>query len=248
MKGDMKKLVQQVFNRFGLQVRRADQGVSYTNPYSEQVRLLQKQHVNCVFEIGAADGRDTIKYAEFFPHAQVVAFEPVPDSFAKLQQSTQYEPRISSVNAAMSDVVGTAGFNIAEWPDASSLFPANLTGSTFDDYNVAKKTIQVKTETIDNYCHSENIPAIDLLKMDAQGAELSILKGAEKMFEQKRVGLIYTEVNFLDIYQGAGPYDSIAAYLRTYDFQLHNLYDLFTNQKGQLTWGDAIFIRADLVD
>jgi FkbM family methyltransferase len=248
MKGDMKKLVQQVFNRFGLQIRRADRGVSYVDPYSEQVRLLQSQNVNNVFEIGAADGRDTIRYTELFPTAKVFAFEPVPNSFLKLQQTTQDKPQVSVLNAAMSDVVGTASFNIAEWPDASSLFASNRTGSTFDDYNVAKTTIQVKTETIDNYCQCENIQAIDLLKMDAQGAELSILKGAEKMFEQRRVGLIYTEVNFLDIYQGAGPYDSIAAYLRFHDFQLHNFYDLFTNQKGQLTWGDAIFIRSDLVE
>jgi FkbM family methyltransferase len=248
MKGQLKEFIQTSLNRVGLQIRRVDRGVSYTDVYSEQVRLLQDRQVNTVFEVGAADGRDTLSYAALFPNARVFAFEPVPASFQKLKESTQQEQRICSINTALCNTVGTAKFNLAEWPDASSLFPANQTGSTFDEYNQSKAHIQVQTETIDHYCQEHKIDNINLLKMDAQGAEFDILNGAESMLQKGRIDLIYTEVNFMEIYQGAKSYDAIAGYLRKYGFQLHNLYGLTTNQKGQLTWGDAIFVREKWID
>jgi FkbM family methyltransferase len=248
MKGQVKELVQKSLNQMGLQIRRVDQGVSYVDPYAEQVRLLAKQSVKTVFEVGSADGRDCLHYTELFPEATVHAFEPVPLSFEKLQaKAFTSQGRVIPCNVAMSNEVGIATFNIAEWPDASSLLPANQTGSTFDAYNAPKSSIQVNTETIDHYCKTTGIEMIDLLKMDAQGAELSILQGAAQTLQQGRIKLIYAEVNFLEIYQGAGLYHALAAYLETKGFQLHNLYGLATNQKGQLAWGDAIFIRSDLM-
>jgi FkbM family methyltransferase len=247
-KGQFKGLIQSAFNRFGLQIRSVDPDVSYIDPYIEQVRLLQNRRVETVFEIGAYDGRDTMRYASLFPHAQVHSFEPVPESFAKLQAATQCEQRISVVNAAMSDTVGTAVFNLAEWIDASSLLPANRTNSTFDDYSNQGDKIQVQTMTIDAYCQEYQVERIDLLKMDAQGAEYSILQGAKTMLQSGKIGLIFTEVNFMDLYQGAKPYDAIASHLRDQGFRLHNLYGLISNQKGQLAWGDAIFIREDWID
>jgi FkbM family methyltransferase len=248
MKGQLKEFIQTSLNRVGLQIRRVDQGVSYTDPYVEQVRLLQDRQVNTVFEVGAADGRDALSYAALFPHARIFAFEPVPASFQKLKEVVQKEQRISAINMAVSDTVGTAKFNLAEWNDASSLFSANKTGSTFDEYNQSRTNIQVQTESIDHFCQAYKIDNINLLKMDAQGAEFDILNGAETMLKEGRIDLIYTEVNFMEIYKGAKSYDEIAGYLRKYGFHLHNLYGLATNQKGQLAWGDAIFVREKLIE
>jgi FkbM family methyltransferase len=246
----VKEVIQKTFNRFGLQIRKMDQGVSYVDPYVEQCRLLENHSVEVVFEVGAADGRDCLRYAELFPNSQIHAFEPVPASFAKLQKqigALEKENRIKIVNAALSDTPGTAKFNLARWDDASSLLQANNTGSTFDEYNTMREVIEVKTETIDNYCHTAGIDRIDLLKMDAQGAELNVLKGADNVLRRFPIPLIYTEVSFLNIYDGGAPFDVLAAHLRDKGYQLHNLYGLATNQKGQLAWGDAVFVHEQLL-
>jgi hypothetical protein len=65
------------------------------------------------------------------------------------------------------------------------------------------------------------------------------------MLQQGEIKLIYAEVNFLEIYKGAGSYHAIAAQLQAQGFQLHNLYGLVTNQKRQLACCGAIFIRSD---
>ena len=55
-----KATLQKVFNDFGYQIRKIETGVSFTDSYQEQKRLLQHSTVQTIFEVGAADGRDCI--------------------------------------------------------------------------------------------------------------------------------------------------------------------------------------------
>lgn len=55
--------------------------------------------------------------------------------------------------------------------------------------------IEVKTQTLDNFCLSEKINFIDVLKIDSESNELNILKGAEKLLLQNKIYLIYTEIS-----------------------------------------------------
>lgn len=58
----------------------------------------------------------------------------------------------------------------------------------------------VKVSTIDRYCADKKIERIDLLKSDTQGFELEVLKGARHMLVERRVGAIYVEITFAQLY------------------------------------------------
>ena len=242
MTGRFKILTQQVANRFGYQIRRLNTGVELINPYAEQRRILG-QNIKTVFEVGAADGRDCLRYSELFPIAQIFAFEPVPESFSKIIEKSAQCPRLHAHNIALSNEPGIAEFHLSNWIDASSLLKPKATGSTFDVYQASKRSIKVSVDTIDNICARERLSHIDLLKMDAQGAELKILSGATKMLEGGAIDLIFTEVHFLDSYEGSARFDQIMSLLVRHGFHFHNFYGLNQNQRGQATWGDAIFVH-----
>jgi len=235
---------QRIFGMFGYHLRKLESGVRIDDSFDEQLRLAGGD-VLTIFEVGAADGRDTSIYAQRYPRAIVHAFEPLPENFAKLQAVAEAEPRIRPENMAVSSKSGTAAFHVAALPDASSLFSARSTGSTFDKYTQKKKSIEVNVTTLDEYCLGVKIDKIDILKMDAQGAELDILKGSKNLIENKRVGLIYTEVNFMKIYDGSCRFHDVAAYLDQLDYELHAIYDQHHNQFGRLAWADAIFLPKD---
>src|SRR5205085_11763068 len=57
----------------------------------------------------------------------------------------------------------------------------------------APKEIACSFSTLDEFCGQENIDKIDLLKIDAEGHELEVLKGARRMIEQKKVNWIHFE-------------------------------------------------------
>jgi FkbM family methyltransferase len=242
MTGKLKLILQQVANRFGYQIRRLNSGVDLVDPYSEQLRIIGS-NASTVFEVGAADGRDCLRYAELFPTAQVFAFEPVPESFTKVFEKSIRCPRIHAFNLALSDKPGDSKFYISNWIDSSSLLMPKQTGSTFDVYQAAKTSITVTVDTIDQVCIREKVGHIDLLKMDAQGAELKILSGASQMLARESIDLIFTEVHFLESYEGAARFDQIMALLAGYGFKFHNFYGLNHNQRGQATWGDALFVH-----
>lgn len=232
---------QRVFNMFGYHLSKLERGVRIDDSFEEQLRLAGDT-IATIFEVGSADGRDTRTYADRCTKAIVHAFEPLPENFAKLRNIAEHEPRIVPINMAVSSKAGTASFHVAALADASSLFRARSTGSTFDKYTSKKKIIEVMVTTLEEYCGKEKIERIDILKMDAQGAELEILKGAEGMIREKNISLIYSEVNFMRIYDGSCQFHEVTAYLEKFNYRLHAIYNQHHNQFGRLAWADAIYL------
>jgi len=241
-KGDLKHQIQKLIGKTGYQLKRVDPGVSMDDPYAMQ-RTLLGPDIDTIFEVGAADGSDTENYCRTYPKATVYAFEPLDESFAKVQARMPSNPGLKPFQVALSDHEGEATFFVAEWNDSSSLLPPRETGSNFDAYQKTKSEQTVKTTTLDAFREREGIDRIDLLKVDAQGAELSILNGAEGTFDAGLIDLVFIEVQFLPIYEGAARYDELATFLYSKGFSLLNLYDLQHNQRGQLCWGDALFVH-----
>lgn len=242
MKGGLKLKVQRFANRLGYQIRRMDQGVDIVDAYAEQRRILGDR-VRTVFEVGAADGRDSLRYAELFPAAKVFAFEPVPESFAQLAAKAATCPRISGFNVAIADRPGSAEFHLSNWIDASSLLKAKATGSTFDAYQASSRSITVQVDTLDGVCRREGVEHIDLLKMDVQGAELRILEGAAETFARGAVDMVYSEVHFMESYEGAARFDQVMGWMLGHGLRFHGLYDINHNHRGQMTWCDALFVH-----
>jgi FkbM family methyltransferase len=242
MIGSIKMAVQSFANRLGYQIRRMDRGVDIVNAYAEQRRILGGG-VRTVFEVGAADGRDSLRYAELFPAANVFAFEPVPELYGQLAAKAAGCPRITGFNVALADRQGSAEFHLSNWIDASSLLRPKATGSTFDAYQASSRSITVNVDTLDAVCRREGIEHIDLLKMDAQGAELRILEGASEVFARGAVDMVYSEVHFMESYEGAARFDQVMSWLLGRGLRFHGLYDINHNHRGQMTWCDALFVH-----
>lgn len=240
MKGAWKMAIQSLFRRAGYHIRKLEAGTSLDNPYAEQRRLAGDART--IFEVGAADGRDCESYRRDFPASVVHAFEPLPENFGKLAARADADPNINAHQLALTDTAGVATFHIGAWADSSSLLKAMDTGSTFDAYQASTGTIEVRTDTLDAIAAAHGVDRIDILKMDAQGAELAILRGGEKLLEARAIQLVYTEAQFRPLYDGAGTFAEIATYLGQHGFVLHNLYNIHHNQHGIACWCDALFV------
>ena len=85
--------------------------------------------------------------------------------------------------------------------------------------------IDVQTQTLDYFCFSNNIKCIDLLKLDTEGNEFNVLKGAEKLLSENRIKVIYTEIsgtkkNFNDKVK------KIVNLLNSYNFEHKKIYKM----------------------
>ena len=158
-----------------------------------------------IIEAGAFDGKDSKKLSTLFPKSTIHAFEPVPEIFEELTKQTHSYANIYRYQKALSDKTGTTVFYIAENPkkpgkicQAGTVLPPKdrLKKSPI----IYPKTIQVPTTTVDQWAHENNIKKVDLMWLDLQGHELSVLQAAPQIIQT--TSFIFLEVNFIEAYHG----------------------------------------------
>jgi len=184
-------------------------------PIKKELQMIfAKCEPSVIFDIGACEGEDSIRYSLLFDKAIVYSFEPLPSNYAKcLTNFTEFSnTHIKAFQLALSNTNGVANFFISsgrpegtedsDWNfgnKSSSLYPPEP--SYKQNYWLKfENKIEVKTQTITSFCKEQLIQKIDFIHMDVQGAELNVLKGAEdKLYS---INAIWLEVENVSMYQG----------------------------------------------
>jgi hypothetical protein len=81
---------------------------------------------------------------------------------------------------------------------------------------------------------------VDLLKIDVQGYELSVLEGGAKTLE--RTSALLLEVNYVAHYEGAPDFDQVVEAVRKHGFRTFGVSSPYSGRDGPL-WADAMFVK-----
>ena len=176
-----------------------------------------------IVEGGAFHGHDTVQMARTWPNSIIYSFEPIPELFAKGAEQTKQYTNIHPINLALAEKEGTALFWPSENPDkpgkhsqaGSLLKPKERLKHSKIRFN---DPITIETTSLDTWAKSNHITHVDFLWLDLQGYELPVLQGAENLL--KNVQYIYTEVNFIEAYEGQKRYPEIVAWLEAHGFEV----------------------------
>ena len=95
--------------------------------------------------------------------------------------------------------------------------------------------------TLDGYCAEQSIGRLDILKTDTQGYDLEVLAGAAGLLDGHRVGLIFMEISYADVYERGPGLDEVYGFLRDRGFFLVSFYN-FAFKNGRADWSDALFV------
>jgi hypothetical protein len=82
---------------------------------------------------------------------------------------------------------------------------------------------------------------IDLLKSDAQGADLDVLRSAGEFLIPEKIRSVLVEINFANFYHGQNPYYDVLALLDRSGYKPARFYP-YRAHDGWLWWADALFI------
>lgn len=244
LKHEVLKRLRSAANSAGYDIRRCEK-----HCWPDQQALLKETEVMEIADVGASTGDIARRYYEMFPRARIHCFEPIPEAWATSQQRLA-DPSIFCLNQlALSDVAGSREFHLNEAPDTSSLLAGDI-GAAPASYSAllsTKRVIDVTTERLDTYCNELGIHRLDILKMDVQGGELDVLKGAGKLISEQQVQLIYTEVFFVPFYSGQPLFSDISSMLAGHGYALHGMYNTaYNGHTGRLQWADCIFVAPQL--
>ncbi len=115
-----------------------------------------------IVDLGAHAGSFVIKLRSRYPAARVVAVEPAPRTFSRLTRNVGGLPGVTPVNAAVSDKDGEASFTEERLSWGSRLSPTG--GQTVETMTLARLRARYQ------------LPLIDVLKVDIEGAEWDVLR------------------------------------------------------------------------
>lgn len=239
MKSLIKPGIKQLFEHFRYQIGRK-------KPFTVQGQLINARDP-IIFDIGAHVGSITKIYRSLFPRAFIHSFEPFPQSFQELLKNTEGDSRIFCHQKAASCKDGNAIFNANINSATNSLLATDDRGSSFwgDGLLDTISRIQVNTTTVDIFCKETGISNIDILKMDVQGAEFSVLKGATDMLKNQQIALIYTELILCPTYKNQNKFHEYLSFLASFGYELLDFYNPVRNC-NQLIQADFIFLSSAL--
>ncbi len=186
------------------------------------------------------------------PHCRMIAFEPDEREFEKLKnsESVTYLPYALGAKGSRE-----LAFYVAKDAGKSSVYRPNMNVlSGFPDAGryATVQTVRFpgeKVKSLDEALALHQIKGVDFIKLDTQGSELGILKGAQSALPE--VFGCEIEVEFCELYEGQPLFADVDAFMRGHGFELVDLRRAFWKRaawggyigRGQLVFGDALYFR-----
>ena len=138
------------------------------NAFKDQRILLKNLESGIILDVGAHIG-DTVKlYQNYFPGYKIFCFEPFSESCDYLKKRFINDSNINIVETALGSKNETKSLYVSNFSNLNSLQKPNERAWGFAD----KRSVDVETTTLDQFCHKNDIKQIDILKLDVQGSEL----------------------------------------------------------------------------
>lgn len=233
----MKRLLRRFMRRFGLDIVRIAPG---RDPLADMASFLKNDHP-IIFDVGANQGQTVHWLRSGFPASTIHSFEPSPTTFQTLSQQTSHFKDVHLWNCALGSVPGRMKLLENEKSEMSSFLPLGESG-----WGQITRETEVDVKTIDQICDDQKIAHIDILKSDAQGFDLEVFKGAERMMQSNKVGLIFVEVTFSDVYEQLPSFGQLYDHLISRGFRLVSFYQ-FYYQNQLAGWTDALLVHKSLL-
>lgn len=205
--------------------------------FRDILRTHPKVAMNVMFDVGANVGQSAIVYAAHFPEATIWAAEPTDHSFTELTKASADLPRVKPVQIAFGPEAGTARMTMKPTWTRN-----HITNKPLSDL---VKDVQV--DRLDQFCARQGIDHINFLKIDTEGYDLEVLKGATGILPE--VDFVQAETSMNRYNRFHVSYQEVFDFMSDNGFMVYNIYGLsFENRDiAVLRRADPVFINSRLV-
>jgi FkbM family methyltransferase len=151
-----------------------------------------------VFDVGANEGLYSADVWAVNRDAHVFAFEPHPETYSRLLSRASAIEKMTAVNAACGSTAGQ--LVLYDYAGSSGTQHASLHAGIIEEIHKGESVkCVVEVIDLDTFAKEHDISLIHLLKIDAEGHELEVLKGAANLLRENRIRAIQLEFNEMNV-------------------------------------------------
>ncbi len=174
---------------------------------------LKRKNFNpgVIIDIGAYEGFWASDVLEVYPAAKILMVEAQQSKEKILIDFKKAHPATDYVIALLSSKAGEEKY-FRDCETASRILDKDEAGAN---------TYTIKTETLDSLLAKKNFPMPDFLKLDVQGHELEVLKGAQKALSHSQICLL--EVSLLNLGGNPPLFAEVVAFMDQRNFQPYDI-------------------------
>ena len=207
---------------------------------------LPTYRVDIIFDIGANVGQSSKLFLTSFPSSHIYCFELVSDTFRQLQDNLEGNERVDCYQLAFGSYQGTARMVLQ---GSSDMF--FVSGQSKEAPNNDVPTEAVDMVTLDDFCHTKRIDCISYLKIDTEGGDLDVLRGAVSMLTEQRIDLAQLETGMNRTNRRHMSLESLKAFLESHGYFLFGIYEQvneWPTSEPHLRRANSIFISQRLIE
>lgn len=172
------------------------------------LKSLKKLNINYIFDVGSHRGESIDYFIKLKNLKKIQSFEPQKDIFLILKKKYKNNNKVILNQIALSQNENYKDFYINDLSSTSGFSRLNkkslwlkIKNKILNKKNPIINKIKIRSITIDKFIKQKKIKKIDLLKIDTEGHELEVLKGALKTIQEHKVKFILIELHFSKMYQ-----------------------------------------------
>jgi len=221
-------------------VRNVDQ---FSNTY-RLCLAFKEQNITEIYDIGANEGQFAKELRYYGYTHKIISFEPLSIEHATLNNNSKSDKNWEVYErVAIGDENKNIEINISKNSVSSSIL--NIKNEHIDAapesrFVSKQKVNQVKLNDVFKKI-SKNL-SNSFLKIDTQGYEFQVLKGADQVLSNFKGILV--EVSLAELYEGQKNWIEIIDYLKSHGFKIWSIDRGFTNKKnGKTLQVDLVFFR-----
>jgi FkbM family methyltransferase len=238
----LRRLVYETAVRWGWEIRRWPHPATYAGALKQ---ILNSRNINCIIDVGANRGQFALLTRKLGYRGRIVSIEPGLEAFKVLESLAEADKDWLVLRMALGSKPGKVKLHVTSSDDLSSLLPPAACASVyFPEASQVVRVEEVSMSTLsllfDELVKGISDPCV-FLKIDTQGYDFEVLKGAESILP--KISALQIEVAFVPLYEGVPSWHEIILWCESHRFRLHGLFPVLYDPSGYLVEADAIFVR-----
>jgi len=236
----LKKVISKTLKKLNYEIKPLHNGFSINN----NLKWLKDYSFDTILDIGANEGQFALFIHNIFQDANVLSFEPITDCYKKIVENNKNNSKIKPFNYALGYLDEEMEIYKNEFSPSSSLLKMNSIHIKNFPYTKNQTKEKIKIRRLDNIFKDFEIGKNVLMKIDVQGYEINVLKGAIN-FINIFSPLLIIETSFVELYEKEPLFNGIYEKLIPLNYKFIGILDqLYSPIDGRVLQGDAVFERA----